>query len=198
MKDLFIAVPNMGKIASELVRDLLLWRHKYPDLPVMFMSYQNPVVYARNLIIKEFLKTKGQYLMMIDADQTVPLSFLEMSDFEFDIISPKINIIKQFELIPMILEKKDNGEYGLIQDYSKGGIVEVDAVGSGCMMIKRAILETMPPPWFEYRFDETGDMPIGNDFLFCQKAKELGYKIWVHTGIVSSHFREIDLAILGG
>lgn len=64
------------------------------------------------------------------------------------------------------------------------GLREVDAIGTGAILIHRSVLEAMAPgPWFEY---ETG----GNseDLMFCANAKEkYGFKVYCDFSTICGH-----------
>ncbi len=61
------------------------------------------------------------------------------------------------------------------------GLIEVDAVGSGLLYVKRKVFDAIGEPWFFY---ETG---IGEDVNFCKIAKERGFKIFIDTNINVGH-----------
>jgi len=61
------------------------------------------------------------------------------------------------------------------------GVREVDECGSGAMMIKREVLEAIEPPWFEC----IGD--IGSDLVFCRKAREAGFPVFVDWRCMLGH-----------
>lgn len=59
------------------------------------------------------------------------------------------------------------------------GLLEVEAIGMGCMLTSMEVIDAMALPRFQTTYvPESGDH-MGEDFYFCQKARELGYKIWV-------------------
>jgi 2-polyprenyl-3-methyl-5-hydroxy-6-metoxy-1,4-benzoquinol methylase len=67
-------------------------------------------------------------------------------------------------------------------------LVECDAVATGCMLLHRSVLETIPSPWFEY---ETG----GNseDLTFCDKLVEAGIPIHCDMSTISGHFNWVAM-----
>ena len=69
----------------------------------------------------------------------------------------------------LILERRD-------------ALLECDAVGFGCVMIRRDVFEKMAEPRFERDEDGTGE-----DFLFCLKAKEAGFPIYADLGCIVGH-----------
>lgn len=73
-----------------------------------------------------------------------------------------------------------------------GGLVEVDAVGSGCLVIQREVLASISGPFFRTWRDD-GTVLYGGDYSFCRRAKAAGFRIWAHFGYLCEHFVEIPL-----
>ena len=71
---------------------------------------------------------------------------------------------------------------------------EVPVIGSGIMLIKRKVLERMSQPWVYEPPQPKDEIPegrprgtVGCDIVFCERAKELGFKIWAHPGVQYVH-----------
>jgi GT2 family glycosyltransferase len=79
------------------------------------------------------------------------------------------------------------------EDYGGRGLVEVDATGTGCIFIKRQVLEDkeLQDPFLDV-FDEEGHRSLGLDINFCRRAKNRGYNVYVHTDYVASHWTDMD------
>ena len=60
------------------------------------------------------------------------------------------------------------------------GYQEVDAGGTGVMSISKQVFETMDNPWFEFKYPVKDGVvhDIPEDFNFCIKARDLGFKVW--------------------
>ena len=67
----------------------------------------------------------------------------------------------------------------------EGKLTQVDAVGMGCCLIDTRIFNSLEYPWFKYgeRMNEPGE-----DISFCERVRELGFKIWVHGDVVFNHW----------
>ena len=88
-----------------------------------------------------------------------------------------------------------SGRYDLMDygDFSDG-LRMVDAVGMGCVLMKAEIFGRLDPPWFKCD-DEYED--YGEDIGFCRRAKEAGFGIVVHPGVVLGHLGIFKLTVEG-
>lgn len=55
---------------------------------------------------------------------------------------------------------------------------EVEAVGTGIILIKTSILKDIPQPWFEFDQNKFGMTLDGEDWVFCFKARKVGFHVW--------------------
>lgn len=197
---IFVAIPSLtGNMRIELTVLLMkmLFNGKY--FVKIYMEQGKPIDFLRNKIVKIFLAEnqisdeKYDYLLFIDDDIVPPENILDMIELKKDIISAVCFTFLQDEPLALILNKTNNPFVdGYIQSkkINKKEIIECDAVGTGCLLIKREVLEKIESP-FEFRIEN--DVIKGEDYNFCEKAKKLGYKIFVDTTKICSHFNNIDL-----
>lgn len=72
-----------------------------------------------------------------------------------------------------------------------GDIREVDGMGMHFTLIRRDVYEAMSPPWFA-----VGPEGAGEDFYFCRKAQEAGFKLYWDSGLYTGHaFDSGDMGI---
>ena len=117
-----------------------------------------------------------------------------LSSYDKDIIGAVGLMSKESEIMPVILDwdEKEQG-FKAVKTFVFGELLECDAIGTGVIMIKRKVFETIEPPYFKYTYDEDGLLELGQDFYFCQKAQRAGFKIYAHTGMLTSHYQTVDL-----
>jgi hypothetical protein len=71
-------------------------------------------------------------------------------------------------------------------------LLKVDVVGTGCILIKRKVLEELQAP-FHTEFHDNGVLAVGTDFAFCRKAQKAGYEIFTAPQRVCEHFKEVGM-----
>lgn len=197
-KRVYIAIPNTGELRTELAQTITHLTHqdKY-DLFVKF-PVNKPITYNRNMIVHDFLASGCDYLLMCDTDIVPPLSILNLVDFDKDIISPVCFTATGKNINPLVLKRNEEGQYNVVNLDDEAGLVECDAVGTGCIIIRRNVLEDprwqeTEGAWFKNEYNNNGKKTEGNDLAFCKRAQKFGYKIFCHTNYFCSHFIEFDL-----
>ncbi len=203
-KTIYLAILNQGYIRSELVFLLTKWVRESPYNLYLTLPAAKPIMHNRNNIVKKFLETDFDYLIMLDNDIIPPANFLTLVDYDKDIIGGLCFACKNRGgvdiILPLALEKKPSErddvdwKYRPMKLRGDEGLVEVDAIGTGAIIIARRVLEhpKMKPAFVDY-YDDDGLRIEGLDLSFCRRAKENGFKVYTHTDFASSHWTEMDL-----
>lgn len=191
-KKIFIAVLNQNSMRVELAAILneINKQGKY-DLIIEYPS-EKPISNNRNKIVQSFLQSDCDYLLMIDNDIVPPLDIINLADFQKDVISPVCFMYQKHLIVPLILRRAKDGQYSPLDYKGHEGLVEVDAVGTGCIFISRRVLEKIRAPFLN-EYDLDGIKKIGLDLAFCRKAKAEGFKIFCHLDYVCEHWVTMDL-----
>lgn len=206
-KGVYVAILNQGELRVELsyLMTEMTHQHKYR----LFLTYPaaKPIANNRNQIIQDFLaRPEYEYLMMIDDDIVPPHNYLDLVDFQKDIITGICFAYLDNAIVPLVLRhvseeemKNDKPEekkrpYRVMPFNGDEGLVECDAVGSGAMIIHRRVVEALADEQpFCNRYDAQGVKTLGLDLSFCQKAKEKGFRVFTHLDYVCSHWATVDL-----
>lgn len=84
-------------------------------------------------------------------------------------------------------------------DYVDGQVTPVAATGAAFLLIHRTVLEKLRAEhgdhWFDMFYDSAGDI-VGEDIAFCARLNKAGVVPVVHTGVKTSHHKEIWLSEL--
>jgi hypothetical protein len=193
-KNVYINVLNQGTINTDLVKVLNTIIQQDGYRIGLNYPHSKPITNNRNQIVQKFLAQKEyDYLMMIDSDIVPPPNILKLLDFQKDIITPLMFVMQRGELLPLYLRMHKDGMYDFTRDYlERTGLVEVDATGTGCIILSRKVLESIKHP-FRNEYDSDGIKKLGNDLSFCKRAKEKGFKVYVHLDYVADHITSTSL-----
>jgi hypothetical protein len=167
---------------------------------------------SRNVVVKTFLETTdADWLLMIDSDERLSLqTWHKLIDAAHDKDRPIVSglVFAAFfdgedSLRPVPTIYRMDPEKGLeaIDAYPIDKLIEVDATGTGCLLIHRSVLLNMQKQatpnqgkdwaWFvEGAIDGTY---FGEDLLFSKRLKSMGYKIFAHTGAILPHHKQFWL-----
>ena len=209
-----IGMVNNGTIDALLAMDLIhVAREKDGHFDHMVqVGNVGLTTRSRNVVVKTFLETTdAQWLLMIDSDERLSLeTWHKLVDAAHDKERPIMSGLvfaaffdNEDGLRPVPTIYQMDMEKGLqpIDGYPIDEIIEVDAVGTGCLLIHRSVLLEMQKQatpnqgkdwaWFvEGAIDGTY---FGEDLLFSKRLKSLGFKIHAHTGAILPHHKQFWL-----
>ena len=163
--NIFIGIPNTGNLRTELVE----WLMKQEA--TIFMPQAKPHDHCRNVIVNRFLETECKFLLMVDSDVVPPDDVCNMANNDVGVCSAYVRTTVGGELIPVGMTKDVDGYHHDFK-HSKPEVHRVDAVGTGCILIKREVFEKLDKPYFKFVYKE-GLLVNGEDFDFCERAGEV-------------------------
>ena len=109
---------------------------------------------------------------MVDSDVAPPHNVSDMIKNDVDVCSANVSTFINGEIIPVGLTKNDNGYHHDFK-HSKPGLHKVDAVGTGCILIKRTVFDTLDKPFFRFKYDGNGLLINGEDFDFSERVGDV-------------------------
>lgn len=196
-KSVYITVPNSDgwlhknvhfAIIKMLQDDRYKLRHDCPS--------HKPYVQNLHKCMWDFINGGEDYWLTIDTDNPPTNNPLDLVEFDCDIIGCPTpvwhNAVKGDR--PWYFNALDKKKDGYKPHMECDGLQEVDAVGSGCLLISRRVLMALKDqkPFFR-KWNEDGTVEMSGDYSFCEKAKQAGFKIWTHYNYICQHFNELEL-----
>jgi GT2 family glycosyltransferase len=166
--------------------------------------------FARNEIVQEFLDSDCDVLWFLDSDIAPPIHVMDLVALHVDkwkvagapyplwMVAPGAETPSiVFSAYDGIVESEDGTVKGIKMTAvpkSNSAIAWVDGLATGCLFIKREVVEKIPQPWFEFKFDpKTKKLKEGEDLGFCLKVSKLGYKFFTDFGMVCQHYKRVEL-----
>lgn len=190
---IFVAIPNLGHIRTELALTLLHWvtSGKYA-LKIFMPMYIQPHHRARNVCLREFLREEHDYLLFVDADCAAePWALDRLLGHGVDVVSGLVYTWKDGAPIPVAF-RWDDAQGGYVPHYGQG-LTPVDATTLAFTLIARRVCEDLPLGVFRWDDFPDGTTGYGEDFVFCREVKRRGYGIFCDYGIPVAHRKELEL-----
>lgn len=197
-RTVFVAIPCMGELRWEtaLAVQAMVARHK-PHVEVHYLS-NVPIETARDVLVARFLKTSHPTLCFLDSDVRPPDTLLDLADLGHPITAGWYPLLtRRHELMPSLFRRGPDGK--TYQPYweDADGLVEVDAIGLGCALIRREVFAKLERPYFSFRHDPADpEQWTGEDVDFCQKAQAAGFRILAAPRMACGHLKTVDLLAL--
>lgn len=202
-KKVLIGMPNGSGVVPMTMVSSLLQLQK--PVPCAFIGVERlRVEKARNYLVQQCLEGGFDYLFMVDDDNPIPPETLItfINDDKDIVIAPilgrhpdeKGNFkMCAFYVDPRLVGDKTLRYYEPIKEFKDTGpLHRIDAGGTGCMLIKRKVLETLRNT-HEMVF-EFGDITVNGqrrtmseDVEFCERAVDAGFEVWLDDRIRPTH-----------
>ena len=207
-RNLMLAIPAYdGKLAissAYTLPSLGLDAVKYGfELHMSHVSNCSIITRARNMLVKQFMDSGCTDLLFVDADihfkaQDV-VRIMAMSD-DKDVVAgayPRRSGEGGVSWFADIAYGPSN------EVYLDDGLLRVNRIGTGFMLIRRHVLEKLHndhPEWryhvdllnedhysiFDFKSDPSGY--IGEDYLFCDRVREAGFRVHLDPDINLGHY----------
>jgi hypothetical protein len=222
-----VGIPTRGVCESHFARtltDLALWDSRYgrqhldAERPIIWTIGATQIVNARNTLVHQFLASdRGDWLLMLDDDQVYPKELLEhlieaadpdtrpimgVPVWRYQADGSSSTTVKVTHNILDLHESNAFVEY--TDELPDNAVVQVPAVGTGCMLVHRSVFERMADwceqqgygrrwCWFRHNVYLPADMAEGEDLYFCRLAAALGIPVYVTTFTTLGHVKRIIL-----
>jgi glycosyltransferase involved in cell wall biosynthesis len=173
---------------------------------------------ARNVVIRQFLERDAEWLLWIDTDMGFAPDSLEQlmavaDPVERPIVGGLCFAQKHTDpdgmggwrtaLAPTIYDWTsipETGETGFLSraTYPVNKVVRCAGTGSAFILVHRSVFEAIAekqgPVWYDRVPNATaGGRLMGEDLSFCLRAGSLGFPVYVHTGVRTTHHKPVWL-----
>ena len=181
METVFLGIPVLESFKAHTVDSLLHLLDYWREHPIFKLTYSiiigsRQIHFARNDLVRAGLNGGADYICFIDADMTFPPDTLHRLYFASKDI---VGVLYPGRVSPhppnIFYFNKDKFLVQAEKVDRTTELIEVDAVGTGIMLIRKKVFKDLPEPWFFYKND------YSEDIMFCKEVKKLGYRIYVNT-----------------
>lgn len=180
---LFIAMPSRGMVHLDLLTSymgLIKPRHYF------LSTNQIPIDSARNQLVSNFLVKSPDATHLLFWDDDIiprPDALMKLWSHNKPIVSGLyFRKGPPHEPVMGIKLTSPQGQEGFspFVNWEDGKTYSVDGVGMGFCLIRKDVFQAMEYPWFHFG-------QYSEDYTFCEKAKELGFKVLIDTSVILNH-----------
>lgn len=212
-----------GEIRHETTESICGTYHRYSEQSRKvlrgFVGLQSGprVAEGRSQMVDAFIRTKCDWLWMVDADMVWQAEALDQllcvaEDYDARVVGGLcFGGRGGHNLFPTIYRFIDD-EFGIgtdvVRDYPKDQVIQVAATGAAFLLIHKSVFAEMrqafgtlpngqpnPYPWFVE--SSNGGRPFGEDISFCVRCKGLDIPIFIDTSIKVGHVKHMELTEAG-
>lgn len=167
------------------------WAIAQQGLPAMRISYGRTDL-VRNKAALLLLQSNFTHVLMLDADHQhqqhiTQLLARHVLEDPSRLVVGGLNFRRGEPYDPCAYLRGEDGKLYPPTEWERG-LVEVDAIGTGSLLISREVFERIEPPWFFNDYSKVmEDHWPGEDMGFSKKCNEAGIKLYVDTTLTSPH-----------
>lgn len=107
------------------------------------------------------------------------------------------------KMVPMFSVASEDAAVEIDRILKSNKEEEIFAAGFGFIAMKQGVFEKMQRPWFESLFEkmvsEDGEkevfIPYGEDYAWCKKAQQTGFKIYLDPSVKLSHYKKVRVRL---
>ena len=195
-----IACPTRGHVWYETAMSLTELTSDPEVGDILYVQNKISALEARNEIVRAFLETPHDSLVMIDDDVVPPQDVLDLvaalqGDPGAGIVGAPCPLLRPgLPVLPNIFRLRPEEEYAAIDmtmtlSEERSNYLAVDAIGFGCVALRRELVEQQQT--FHTRVNSEGELWMSEDLDYCLRASELGYKTMVQLDLMCEHMVEV-------
>lgn len=146
-----------------------------------------------NHLAEVFLASDAQWMFLVNDDHAYPQdTLLKLLAHDRPVVTG-LYLARQAPFAPVLADHVD--EQGNVHPHylerNRGGLARVRACGDGCLLLKREVLEKIPPPRWELGVRKTD--ACDHDTAFSAKLIAAGYTIWCDLDVWVGHLAVVPV-----
>jgi GT2 family glycosyltransferase len=159
-------------------------RLRRPPNTHLAWSLTSDRVLGRNSCVKQAFEVGAEWVLFIDDDHVFGSELLmQLLDHDQPVVGG-LYLQRMQPFGPIAYSAKDeDGVYEPLDltKYKGDELVEVEAIGTGGLLVRSEVLRAIGEPWFEHH------VTASEDLVFCERAKKAGFPIYADLGARLGH-----------
>ena len=171
---------------ADTVKSLLELKCPY-EKEIIIATQGYHIAENRNFIAVQAVRKECDYLFFVDDDMVFPPDTLErLLAHNKDIVGVAYH--PRFEIDMDTTKRLDETHIMTLEkEGSPKELFECKGVGTGVMLIDTKVFHKIKQPWFKITNHDSGYTTQGEDWWFCERAREAGYGVWCDPTLKIGH-----------
>jgi hypothetical protein len=168
-----ICFPSADMVHADFALALAGLCNATPPLETPIVNNKSSIVAAaRNDGVRRARELGCDHILFLDSDMTFPRTTLHrlLVHREAIVGATYVKRVPPFALLGSALESHPTTD--------ARGLTEMRRIPTGCLLIRLSVFDALAKPYFRYVTDEVGGEIIGEDYVFCDRAREAGFHVW--------------------
>ena len=181
-----ICFPSGDMVHADFALALAGLCNTTPPLETPIVNNKSSIVAAaRNDGVRRAREFGCNHILFLDSDMTFPRTTLHRLLLHGEAIvgATYVKRVAPFALLGAALEAQPTVD--------GRGLTEMRRIPTGCLLIRMSVFDALAKPYFCYLTDEAGGEIVGEDYVFCDRARAAGFRIWCDANL------SLEIAHLG-
>lgn len=173
-----ICFPSGDMVHADFALALAGLCNSTPPLETPIINNKSSIVaIARNNGIKRAQELDSDFILFLDSDMVFPRTTLHrLLLHRKDIVGATYTKrVAPYSILGLALENTP------VCDAQ--GLTEMKHLPTGCLLIRMTVFASLSQPYFRFLNDEKTGGIVGEDYVFCDRAREAGFNIWCDTAL---------------
>jgi len=168
-----ICFPSGDMVHADFALALAGLCNSTPPLETPIVNNKSSIVAAaRNDGVRRAKEMGCDHMLFLDSDMVFPRDTLHrLLLHRKDIVGATYTKrAPPFSLLGTALEERPTSD--------ARGLTEMRRIPTGCLLIRLAVFDALSEPYFRFVTDESAGTIVGEDYVFCDRARAAGFRIW--------------------
>lgn len=173
-----ICFPSGDMVHADFALSLAGLCNSTPPLETPIVNNKSSIVaIARNNGVKEAQRLAADFILFLDSDMIFPRTTLHRLLVHCkDVVGATYTKrVPPYPVLGAALHSEPTCD--------EQGLTEMKHLPTGCLLIRMAVFEALSRPYFRFLNDEKTGAIVGEDYVFCDRAREAGFRIWCDTSL---------------
>jgi hypothetical protein len=141
------------------------------------------IVNQRELLVKMAQECDSTHILWLDSDMMFNADVAQLLLHHDKPVVAGNYVTRQYPHKTVAYDKMSVWNSYVTHSDSDAPLVEVEAVGMGCMLTDIKLFDKLAKPYFNTVWIEHSQDHLGEDFYFCSNVRKLGYPILIDSAV---------------